>query len=351
MYVVYHSSDSFAEVTGVSMLSLFDNNRDLASIHVLYIERGMCEENKERLKKIAAQYGRDLEFMHMPQWSQKLLINLKSCKDGWLGFGYNRLFLTEFIPEDVDRVLYLDSDTIIEGSLSALWNTELEDYYMAGVDDCLSSKYRKIVELDDKGVYCNAGMLLINMKKWRKDGIRDKFIEKIHKNNGYFVFNEQSLLNSLFAGKIKVLPQIYNVNTLVYCFEYNELMRLRKPKDFSYSMEEYYEARRNPVITHYTGNFYIKRRPWVSDSDHPHKNSFLYYRQLTPWKDEPLSMEDGGRKLGTEICHLLPKAMMICAVSLLYNFFRPKYYWFQKKKQRCIGDAYEKGNAHIWHTS
>lgn len=44
MYVIYHSSDSFAEVTGVSMVSLFENNKQMDRIQVLYIERGMSDE-------------------------------------------------------------------------------------------------------------------------------------------------------------------------------------------------------------------------------------------------------------------------------------------------------------------
>ena len=120
MYVIYHSSDSFAEVTGVSMVSLFENNKQMDRIQVLYIERGMSDENKMKLQSIAEKYNREISFMEMPNWSEKLNIELKSSKAGWLGFGYNRLFLTEFIPDNVDRVLYLDSDTVIEDSLDEL---------------------------------------------------------------------------------------------------------------------------------------------------------------------------------------------------------------------------------------
>lgn len=335
MYVIYHSSDSFASVTGVSLLSLFENNKHMDSIQVLYIERGMTEENKSRLRSVAEQYGRSIEFMTMPNWSKKLDIQLKSCKTGWLGFGYNRLFLTEFVPEDVERVLYLDSDTLVEGPLDELWNTNLDGYYMAGVDDCLSSTYRKLVDLKE-GTYCNAGVLLMNLKKWREDNVLSVFMDVLKANNGYFVFNEQSILNSVFAGKVKVLHQKFNVNSLVYLFEYNELMKLRKPKNFSYSPEEYYEARNHPVLTHYTGNFYVHRRPWVEDSDHPHKDAFLRYRAMTPWAEEPLAPDtrDDGDKRHTELCHKLPRGMMIRSVSFLYNRLRPASFKRKIKKER-----------------
>lgn len=336
MYVIYHSSDSFASVTGVSMISLFENNKEMDDIHVLYIEREMSDENKSAFISIARQYNRELEFMEMPNWSEKLNIELKSCKTGWLGFGYNRLFLTEFIPESVDRVLYLDSDTVIEARLDELWNTNMDGFYMAGVDDCLSSKYRGIVGLSGEGIYCNAGMLLINLKKWREDHITQAFIKMIYDNNGYFVFNEQSILNSMFSGKVKILPQKYNVNSLVYLFEYHELLKLRRPYRFSYGKEEFYEARKHPVITHFTGNFYIHRRPWIENSDHPHQDAYMKYRALSPWSNVPLDKDT--RKSSsiryTEICHKLPRSAMLAMVSVLYNDLRPISFKRKIRKNR-----------------
>ncbi len=336
MFVVYHSSNAFAGVTGVSMLSLFENNKYMESIHVLYIEKGMTDENKNRLRSIANQYGRTLEFMTMPNWSEELNIELKSCKDGWLGFGYNRLFLTEYIPNNVDRVLYLDSDTIIEGSLDELWKTDVEDWYLAGVDDCLSSNYRDICEIGANSTYVNAGMLLINLKKWREENVIQKFTKYVTDNNGYFVFNEQSILNSIFSGKIKILPQEYNVNSLVYLFEYDELMRLRNPRDFSYTKDEFYNARKNPIITHFTGNFLVARRPWVENSDHPRADVYLRYHQLTPWANQPLMpCKKNKGSHNTNLCKKLPRRTMIFLVRILYNDLRPKVFKYQLSKQRA----------------
>ena len=336
MYVIYHSSDAFSGVTGVSMTSLFENNKDMDDIHVLYIERGISDENKKKLYAAAEKYHRTLEFMEMPDWASKFNIHLKSCKSGWLGFGFNRLFLTEFIPPEIDRVLYLDSDTIIENSLSELWNTDLEGYYLAGVDDCLSSHYRDIVEIDENGTYCNSGVLLINLKKWREENITVRFLRVLEDNNGYFVFNEQSILNSVFSGKIKILPQNYNVNSLVYLFSYKELMKLRKPYRYSYNPEDLADAKSHPILTHFTGNFYVGKRPWIEGSDHPHKDAYLYYKNLSLWKDDPLNNDTRktGSKIYTGFCHILPRGMMITLVSVLYNNIRPKSFRRKLKKER-----------------
>lgn len=336
MYVIYHSSDAFAEVTGVSIISLFENNKNMDSIHVLCIEHGISDENKQKLKQLADKYCREIEFMQMPNWSEKLHIDLKSCKSGWLGFGYNRLFLTEYIPPDIDRVLYLDSDTIIEASLDELWNIDFNDCYMAGVDDCLSSKYRDIVDIGIDGIYCNAGVLLFNLKKWREDDITAKFIKIIYENNGYFVFNEQSILNSLFSGTIKILPLKYNVNSLVYLFSFEELLKLRQPFNFSYSKEEYIAAGKNPIITHYTGNFYVERRPWIENSDHPHKDAYIKYRNMSPWKESAMVSDKRSykKRVMSKVCKSLPRFLMLSFVSFLYNNIRPIYFESKLKEMR-----------------
>ncbi len=335
MYVIYHSSDSFASVTGVSMVSLFENNKGMDYIHVLYIERGMTEENRNILESIAKRYDRELEFMEMPDWTEKLGISLKSSKKSWLGFGYNRLFLTEYIPHDVDKVLYLDSDTVIEQSLDTLWNQDLEGYYLAGVDDCLSRTYRDIVGLKDNGTYVNSGVLLINVKKWREDNTCSKFIKILMENNGFFIFNEQSVINALFSGQIKILPQKYNTNSLVYLYEYDELMKLRKPYHYSYTKDDLLEARENPVITHYTGNFYVYRRPWIRNSDHPHAEAFLKYRDISPWRDEALDEDNRSiqSRFITVLCHALPRKVMLCLVSFLYNELRCRL--FKRKIEKA----------------
>ena len=206
---------------------------------------------------------------------------------------------------------------------------------MAGVDDCLSSKYRKLVGLSGDGVYCNSGVLLINLKKWREDNIEEKFIRLLRQNNGYFVFNEQSILNSVFEGRIRIMPQQYNVNSLIYLFSYEELLRLRRPYNFSYTSKECEWAREHPVITHFTGNFYVLRRPWIENSDHPHKDAFLKYYRMTPWSEESLYPMDSVKKDSKALlCKKLPRGLMISAVSFIYNVLRPKHFRKEMKKQR-----------------
>ena len=92
-------------------------------------------------------------------------------KNARLNFGaYYRLFLGEVL-KDIDKVLYLDCDLIVNGSLRELWETEIDDYALAGVRDRVNDYIHVFNRLRYPMVdgYINSGVLLINLKKWREE--------------------------------------------------------------------------------------------------------------------------------------------------------------------------------------
>ena len=74
----------------------------------------------------------------------------------------------------------------------------------------------------------------------------------------------------------------------------------------------------------------------MENSDHPHKDAFLRYREMTPWAKIALAPDTraSGDKRYTELCHKLPRGMMIGAVSFLYNDLRPNSFKRKLRKER-----------------
>ena len=68
----------------------------------------------------------------------------------------------------------------------------------------------------------------------------------------------------------------------------------------------------------------VHRRPWITNSDHPHCMKYLEYYMHTPWKNEFLQQDTRSKKtrLYTSICKKLPRRIMIFTVSILYNYLR-----------------------------
>ena len=330
MNVFYFSSDLFASVMSVSMLSLLDNNRSFGEIKFYIVDDGISEENKKNLLEMVSQYNsadnvRGIVFIDAPDPVKAFRFPFKSRYQ--MGHSYPRMLIGSILPDSVDRVLCLDSDTLVCGDLQDLWNRDLGCNIMAGVSDCMNIiKYSKQFQMTDEMIYCNAGMFLVDLKKWREQKIEKKIIRRIHKQNGNVFFFEQTLMNWACGGKILALPPEYNCYTLFWAFSYKDLIRWRKPLNF-FQESEVLRAKEDPKIIHFTRNFYMLSRPWVKGCDHPMTAEYIRYKQMTPWPklDEDTRSEKQRKKY--ELWHKLPLGLMISGASFIYNEVRPKIWW------------------------
>ena len=93
MNVAYHSSNEFSPILGVSITSLFENNKDFEEINVFIIEKAINKINKEKLLKLAQSYGRNIYFIDMPEINETEKLNLVKVSSKWGFDGYIRIFL------------------------------------------------------------------------------------------------------------------------------------------------------------------------------------------------------------------------------------------------------------------
>lgn len=327
MNVVLHSSDLFSAVLAVSMVSILENNKGEETLNFFVIEHEISESHKGDLCNIISKYqNANLTFIPMPDINTQFGLGLKMIKSIWLFDSYCRLFLGSILPINVEKVLYLDCDTLCNEKLSDFYNIDLEDYYAAGVIDCLSDPYYELFDMDKTSRYCNSGMLLLNLKKWREDNMENTVADYVRSKNGYVFFMEQSVVNILLQNKIKIVHPRYNTYTLMVAFSHENLRRLRRCTRY-YSDSEIDEAIKNPVIIHLTNGFYVKGRPWIEGNQHPFRDLFMKYRALTPWKNEPLfpDKSDWKQKAVTTFVNVLPQRIMCSVVGWIYNVWRPKH--------------------------
>lgn len=325
MNVVYHSSDSFTPVLAVSMVSIMENNKDMDDITFYVLEKKISEANKQKLKGMVASYGRNLVLIPMPDMQKEYDFPIAKVRKKWILDSYCRLFLGTILPKDVERVLYLDCDTICHGSLKDIWGVNLDGKNCAAVTDAVGEHYYSLFEMNKTSSYCNSGMVLFDIKKWREDKMEDIVARYVRQHNGYVFFMEQSVMNIVLQDRIKVLHPKYNVYTLISSMSYQDLKLLRHCKRF-YSEKELEEAKVDPRLIHLTNLFLVKGRPWYEGNEHPFKDLFLRYRALTPWKDEPLMQ----MKLSTQkiiqftVIKFVPRKLLLSMIGILYEVIRPK---------------------------
>lgn len=324
--VVYFTSDLFASATGISMLSLMENNKSFQDIHFYVFEDGVTEENKKLLKQtVEDDYNRKLTFLKMPMADE--CFDYKFKTKYYMGRTYLRLCLDKYLPANVEKVLCLDSDTLILGDLSEIWNVELGENILAGVADCLNLKaYHYQFGLDEDDIYINVGMSIIDVKKWRDEHLTEAAKKYIRSKNGTVFFVEQTMMNNICRNRILQLPLNYNCYTLLYAFSYDELLKMRKPNYF-YSREEVEAAKADPKLIHFTRNFFMMSRPWIKGCDHSMTAEYQKYKAMSYWPELEEDKRTGKEKIKAAFWHSLPRWFMIRLVSFLYNTVRPKLIW------------------------
>lgn len=342
MVVVYCSDERFAEIFAVSVVSLFENNKDAGEITVYLIENGVSEESKAKFQQIAVAYDREIITLPMPDIEKMADVNVVIQKR-WRVAACGRLFIASLLPESIDKVIYADCDTIFVDSIQDLWDVDISGYPVGMVDDTINASYREIMGLSREGAYFNSGILLIDLKAWRECDAENKFLRFIASQDGYILFADESVVNAVFDGKIFRLPLKYNVISMVFAFSHDEICRIKDMKQF-YTEEEVEAARINPVVVHFTHNFYLQARPWIENSNHPFKQKYLGYKAMTPWKDAPLWKDNRSaiNKAYSVFCHLVPKGIMIwmsklIAVDLTPMMHKYKRYKHMKKTEKTIG--------------
>ena len=325
MYVVYSSSDSYSEICGISIVSLFENNKDIDDITVYIIDNGISEQNKEKLQKTATKYGRKIVFF--PKINLEQMAHTSIYVGQWNIATFFRLYLGSILPQNIDRVLYIDCDMIIRHSLKDIYELDLGECSVAGADDCRSDLYRKDIGCKPGTVYINNGFMVIDLNKWRAMNFEAKCTQFISNRKGDCTYMDQAPLNGILGplGQIYELPAKYNAQRIFFDFTYKQVMRLRKP-EHHLSEEDYNEAVNDPVIVHFTPTFLTGTRPWQVKDNHKFTPEYRYYKSISEWKDIPYRKDNRsiGRKIVTFCCRLCPRFIMIPIMSYLHSVWYPK---------------------------
>lgn len=239
MDIFFAVNDAYAKQLCVCIVSILENNKN-QNIHFHVLSRDFSEKSKKYVQNLRKKYKNwDISY-HVPD--EKLFSHLKLNIDYITIETYFRYIIADLAP-NLDKCLYLDADLIVNGSLSGLWNTPLEDCYCAGAKDLFieRSGYKKDIQFGEGDLYANAGVLLFNLAKIRQDGMVEKLFENTEKLADKIVYQDQDIINITFKGRIKEADSIYNFTA--------ENVKREKNK------------RKKAVIIHYTG----KKKPWNDD--------------------------------------------------------------------------------------
>ncbi|HEV3849839.1 TPA: glycosyl hydrolase family 8 [Streptococcus pneumoniae] len=171
--------------------SILYHNRD---VKIYILNQDIMPDWFRKPRKIARMLGSEIIDVKLPE---QTVFQDWEKQDHISSITYARYFIADYIQED--KVLYLDSDLIVTGDLTDLFELDLGENYLAAARSCFGA-----------GVGFNAGVLLINNKKWGSETIRQKLIDLTEKEHENVEEGDQSILNMLFKDQYSSLEDQYN---------------------------------------------------------------------------------------------------------------------------------------------
>ncbi|MDD7281946.1 glycosyltransferase family 8 protein [Floccifex sp.] len=181
---------------------------------------------------------------------------------------YYRLFASDLLPQDLDRILYMDVDIVVIQSLKELYDTDFEgNAYCActHVDVMMTKINSKRLKMEETNPYINTGVLLMNLEMLRKIVNREHILSFVEQNKNRMILFDQDVLSALYGDKTKLLDYRY----------YNLSDRMVNVYNMKHPTEkiDLDWIREHSVIIHYCG----RNKPW---SDRYKGNLGIFYKEL-----------------------------------------------------------------------
>jgi lipopolysaccharide biosynthesis glycosyltransferase len=267
--IVASCDDNFAQHTCVMLTSLFCANENASFRVFLLVPECFLDESKRNIEASLGTWSHEIRFLRVPQRDV----------DGLKVYGhittamYYRLHLARMIPDDVKKVIYLDSDIIVKDSISGLLDIDLSKHALAAVPDAFVARDASIrtkLGLCEDAKYFNSGMLIINLDLWKEHEIGTRAIDFAKSNPESITYPDQCALNHVVQGNYFVLDPKWN-------FQVHHMRRRSQYRVHRSSREEAERA----VIIHFT----TADKPWLYMCSHPLKHLYFDYLQYTVWRD------------------------------------------------------------------
>ena len=269
--IVTSCDNAYAQHTAVFLKSLLKNNQNTCRIFILVPSDFIhCTS----LARNLGSHESCVEFLKidLPKHASfKVSQHVTAAS-------YFRLFLDKVIPTSISRVVYLDSDILINGPLDELWAVDLQNCIIAAVSDSIVSANNgplregigKRIGLAPTSNYLNAGVLVIDLCRWRNARLGERALEFALDHPDLITYWDQCALNHVVNGQFQELTKEWNFQTY----------HLRCSPNGKYTLDSLREINVAKII-HYVG----PAKPWLYRTNHPMKWLYWEYLRETEWHD------------------------------------------------------------------
>jgi lipopolysaccharide biosynthesis glycosyltransferase len=263
IHIVTACDDAYAQHAHVFLASmLFSNPEHKFRVYIL-VPTGF--RFADRLRQLEQSGTCEIHFVE----SKSELVADFSVSGHVSTATYLRLLIGDVIPAEVERIIYFDSDIIIQGDLLPLWQQDLGDHLIGAVTSApvgFKADVKRKLGLGNNAKYFNAGVMLIDLVRWRAADVSAAALRVCREQREVLTYHDQCALNYVLAGRVKELSVIWNMQT-------GHLGPHESP-DASHPLLR--EAR----VVHFTASF----KPWHYRCRHPLAGTYWRFLADTPWR-------------------------------------------------------------------
>lgn len=263
--IVCGIDDQYYQHCGAMLTSLFEYNMDEITVYILSLE--LSERSKHLLKELVNSYQKRIYFIDIPS---ELVLNFPMKSTDYPSLAtYLRLFIPQLLPVEVEKALYVDSDIIFKKDISVLYDSDITNYALAGMEDA-PNKHALRLGFPESDLYFNAGFILLNIKYLRSIDFTNKAMEYIRDYREKIILHDQDVLNALLHGKVLFVSIKWN---MLDCFY------KKRPFIAKKYMQELNENLKSPAVIHFSGPL----KPWHYGCPHPLRKEYFNYSRKFSW--------------------------------------------------------------------
>jgi lipopolysaccharide biosynthesis glycosyltransferase len=263
--LVFGVDGGYSQHLAVTLASLLENNR-ANRFDILVITLNMGAEDRAKVAGLVARHGN--ATLRFEPFDVARFSHFRT--DGHISHAsYLRIFIPEILPESEEKVLYLDCDMVVRHDIAPLWNAELGDKVLGAVPNLFFVRHGDL-DMPAGADYFNAGVLLMNLKRWRQLDGTARLVRFIEAHHDHLWAHDQDALNAVFCGEFRELAPTWNFQTSMLWSE---------PDGLGLSYPQFRRLLADPGIVHYTS----PSKPWHFSNTHPYKDTYYQYLAKTPY--------------------------------------------------------------------
>lgn len=278
MNIVYTCQDNYAQIVGVSIYSLLKNNKN-EQIHIYFLDSGLSDDSKKELRKLCFSNGNaEIDFFSVSALLEQYSEKLTAFQNNFAT--YAKLFMELLLPKNIDECLYIDADTLVLENLKSVFENK-NDFTLYMGYDVVFPKHKELIGLDSVSPYFNAGVIFVNLRRWRKKEYTEKILNHLCEGHSY-VYGDQDIFNVLFKDDIGKIGFENNVITQFCYYKSAKICRfvygvLKK----SFYTKEEFKINKASIVHFTTYPFMI--RPWFSKSTHLYAEVYKKFVKESPY--------------------------------------------------------------------